>query len=709
MGLPRAIKTPGRTAQILAGRGIFEPALLAVLAVAATYLLCAYPYLPTEKIPGDLGDARFNLYVLEHTFRLIADWNVSYQSPGFYYPYPGVLLFSDTHAGSVPFYVLFRSLGFSEFSSFKLWIFVGYLLTFLAGYYALRRFQFAPLPAFVAAIVFAFSLPSLAQIGHAQLVYRPGIPLAFLGLWNFLRSGLLKHLCWVVGWVSFQFLCSVYLGVFLLLALAAFAACSVLVNRRLHPPSALLSRTIQDLRSSQASEGIRRWYPAAIALFAAACAVLLLLTHQHWAAVYDFSRPWSEVSDMLPRPQSYFLMSILPYWKGLYLALIKADVPAAHEHNMFVGVGAFSLFVVGSVAAAFHDVPSNAGRISKAALLTLAVLFLFLTKFGNYSLYYLISSLPGINSIRAVTRICLVMVFPAALVIAAGVDVLLRSRPQASSLTVLCLMLVTVAAEIVMVGKDSFRAGEANLRVSEIVDQARKKSAGIANPILFVREGSEAPYNAHLDAMLAAQELGWPTVNGYSGHAVPGYSYVSTCETPTRQIEAYQSWRKTHGIGPDLDRESFLARLVMVGWPDCRPGDVGDIDGLGPAPKPGLAKFISLKPVSLEQRQSQIAFEIVIRNNSDERLHVHSFRPVRASWRFVEVDAKSEEKGSWDTRMQLARDILPHSQTNVALTAELPKKPGNYRLQVSLVSELGFWFYDNGSEILQFEQTITVR
>ena len=128
-----------------------------------------HPYLVTRTVPGDLGDARFNLYILEHTFKWMGDRSLSYISPGIFYPYPGTMFFSDTHTGSALFYVIFRALGKSEFTSFTLWFYIGYLLTFVASYYTLLHFKFKPLAAVTAAIIFSFSLPSLAQYGHAQL------------------------------------------------------------------------------------------------------------------------------------------------------------------------------------------------------------------------------------------------------------------------------------------------------------------------------------------------------------------------------------------------------------------------------------------------------------------------------------------------------------------------------------------------------------
>jgi hypothetical protein len=120
-----------------------------------------------------------------------------------------------------------------------------------------------------------------------------------------------------------------------------------------------------------------------------------------------------------------------------------------------------------------------------------------------------------------------------------------------------------------MLRKSRFSAWESETRTNAIINEARRKSVGVENPILFVMEGNEAPYIAHLDAMLSAQQLGWPTANGYSGNQVPGYQYRSACDSPARQVAAYENWRRLHPVGQEISANDFMKRLVMVGWPNC--------------------------------------------------------------------------------------------------------------------------------------------
>lgn len=165
----------------LSGRG--QPAAASWLLPAAIFMAVAtlvvfVPILTSPRdVPGDLGDARFNIFLLEHLHRRMTGHEASLLSPGFFYPYPYTLAFSDMHLGSGIAYSLLRLTGFDEYDALRGWIVLGYMLSFLAACHALVRLLSVP-PWFAAIGAFgaAFSLPALVQMGHAQLIWRIGIP-----------------------------------------------------------------------------------------------------------------------------------------------------------------------------------------------------------------------------------------------------------------------------------------------------------------------------------------------------------------------------------------------------------------------------------------------------------------------------------------------------------------------------------------------------
>ena len=75
-------------------------------------LVCFAPmYASATDVPGDLGDARFNIYILEHVYRWLTGQAPSLLSPPMFHPYPNTLGFSDNHAGSALVHAGFRALG----------------------------------------------------------------------------------------------------------------------------------------------------------------------------------------------------------------------------------------------------------------------------------------------------------------------------------------------------------------------------------------------------------------------------------------------------------------------------------------------------------------------------------------------------------------------------------------------------------------------
>ena len=77
-------------------------------------LLFWYTFLPLigapnlSSIPGDRGDARFNLYLLEHSYKYVSGQESGFWDVGFFYPHQNVLAYSDNFF-SAPSWFMFPS------------------------------------------------------------------------------------------------------------------------------------------------------------------------------------------------------------------------------------------------------------------------------------------------------------------------------------------------------------------------------------------------------------------------------------------------------------------------------------------------------------------------------------------------------------------------------------------------------------------------
>ncbi|SDR39567.1 hypothetical protein SAMN05444161_3471 [Rhizobiales bacterium GAS191] len=669
--------------------------------------IVAGPMLAQGNLPGDLGDTRFNTYILEHVYRWLLGLEPHLLAPGLYYPFPDAIFFSDTHAGTAFIYAVFRALGAPRFLAFDLWFFAGYVATYLAAHYAFARMGAGAVTAGLGAAIFTFSLPSLAQFNHCQLVYRCGVPLAMLHLWEGLRGGSARDLLLSAFWLCVQTLISVYLGFFLFLLMAAFTVVLPLSTWRSRDWQATARLAGQGLARIVRVPGKGDVALLLATAAAGAATVALLWFYGHTSRLYGMARSWEEISSMLPRPGSYLVMDLLSYWYGPS-HMLSGVLPMRPEHQMFMGVGVALLFLAGIVTLVVR--PRAARNLPAGAmLLALAVLVLATLSIHGHSFYAVLVHVPGLNAIRAVTRIIVVLMFPVAMIAVVGLRGLAEEvRPIALGRLAALICGLAALYEVAMAGRLMFSADAAQRRVDAVIAEARRLQGGVEQPILaLVGQDGEM---THLDGELAAQELGWPTVNGYSGSVPPGSYGQPNCNYAIRHFGAFDFWRKEHKLDGSPSISQLLRRTVFVGWPDCR--GVGILDNtisvsIGHPPSNGLPEKVILTSGELQRREDLIAFTVHIRNASDELMPMISAAPIRVAWRFVPDDERVVGQG-WSKGEALLGDIAPGAEQSLVITDELPRQAGSYRLQVSLVANGLYWFHDKGMRILTIPEPVAV-
>jgi len=634
-----------------------------------------------RSVPGDLGDARFNSVILEHLFQRATGDARSLWSPPFFYPATGVLAFSDNHFGSGIVYIVLRWLGLGRELAFDGWFAIGCLLNFAAMHAAMRKLDFSSFASAVAAFIFAFSLPAFAQETHAQLTYRFAVPLAWLALVQFARERRWVRLAQLAGWGSLQFYFSIYLGVFTAYLIAASAVTMLLPGLR-------------PVRSRR--NGARRDAPAPALLVILVCAIAtgyLLFKYQTISKIYGFVRSPVDVLTMLPWPQSYLLAdhSTLYRWIGERIGA----VPMRHEHQMFMGVAPIVLALCG-LAGSRGDAFSPRRQLAWLCLITLALLVAATLQLNGRSLYELAMRLPGVSSIRAVSRIVLVMALPVAVMTAAGVEKLehdLAPRWMLSALIVTALSAETLSYQPTRTPIETWRE-----RLAPIAAAAAHSTIR-ADSVLYVTGRSGEPfYMTELDGMLMAQDLKIPTLNGYSGNAPPGYLHPEPCVSPAVRIHAIaRPLLARQGMSP----ESLIARTIWLPGETCPIRNLPTGIAMKPIPEE-TARSIRLEATLADEDPRGLALVVRIRNEGKEILHGLSGigEPLRLSWRFVPqaVDSSLPEP-AWDARHDLNVSIAPGETEQVSLTIPPPQTSGLYELQFTLVAEGYKWLHDLGMPI----------
>jgi hypothetical protein len=126
-----------------------------------------------QRMQVNLGDSRFNNYILEHSYRWLigAPLHTEFWNPPFFYPARNVTAYSDLLLSVAPLYVVFRAVGFLPDTSFQLWMIACSGLNYLVAFHLLhRRFRLGAAAACAGAILFAFGAPRINQAGHQQLL-----------------------------------------------------------------------------------------------------------------------------------------------------------------------------------------------------------------------------------------------------------------------------------------------------------------------------------------------------------------------------------------------------------------------------------------------------------------------------------------------------------------------------------------------------------
>lgn len=537
---------------------VFVTPLLVLCIGVFGYLMPAIGYF--TMMPGDLGDARFNSVILEHGYQWLIGKVPELWSPGFFYPFERILAFSDNHFGSLWSYAAVRLIGAPRELSFQIWFLVGCVLNYAAGYWMLRRMGFDDLGASCGAFVFAFALPVLHQEGHAQLTYRFAIPLAILAWWRVVEQKSLIDVFTLLLWLSVQFLCSIYLGVFLGYLLVAMSIAYLLL--KVYMPRQ--GSSDMGCRGAESLAQARNVFLMVLALFVSGIAVWMLSHYQSVSMEYQVSRPMEVLDSLTPRLSSYLMAdrSALTGW----LVRGVADFPMRPEHQMFIGLGTLALVFFGLISLArAGGLPTSSRSLGAISAISILILVGMSVVVSGYSFYFYIVRIPGLDAIRAVSRIILVILLPVSVLVAMGVSWLRgRFTSVVGGGLVTVAVIGLVSAETVFYSPQHFARDLWETRQSElgwVIGQPPSEDV-----VIYVTQRKEEPfYLTELDAMIYAQDHKLKTLNGYSGSTPPGYVYPEPCVSVADRLAGYFQFRQV----PIEEQKKMIDQVRLVEMQPC--------------------------------------------------------------------------------------------------------------------------------------------
>jgi hypothetical protein len=639
-------------------------------------------------MPGNVGDARLNNYFLENIFQFISGRVPSLWHLTFFYPFPWVLGFSDNLLGSAPVYLVARAAGAASDTAFQIWFLVGYGVNFAAAYYALRRLGGSVLAASLGAVIFAFALPTSAHADHAQLHYRFGIPIALVFFAEFLHQKSLRKLMAACVWLVWQFYVGIYMGFFALVFMVLMLLSHVFSSSSRPLLSGLRAQVSAPARYLMSLPRRDRIGVLVCLVVLLAVLVLLFIPYLKVKAVYGTTRPWWEISSMLPRPQSYFLSDGSWIWSSPSNALFTA-LPMRHEHQMFVGLVPLLLAVAGVVAGLRSGMPYAV----KLMVSAMGLMILITLNIGGASLWMLFHGLPLASAIRAMTRFDQVLLFPIGVLAMIALDALRRRINAGPALAVSVVIFAAGIAEMALHGSNSSAKAEWRLRIA--VAEARVPKDLPKDAILFTSQRNGPIDAGEVDAMWVALRRGVPTMNGYSGSMPPGASWQfgTDCSEVVRRLRSYQSL--LHAPNREEQYRALMSRVVLVGFDSCDQKQLTERPPISIADRPYSAEEVTHLSYAIARMDPKVGEAVVtIRNTADFPFAVWSDigRPLRMSWRYL--DGLGKPMSGWESRKDLSQDIPAQSEIQVVLPLQIPT--GAASLEVTMVQELTFWLHDQG-------------
>ena len=506
--------------------------------VVVVYAVWARVLPPFGQLPGDIGDTRFNMYALEHSYQWLIG-NSSLWNMQMFWPLNGTSAFSEMHLGSVIFYSVPRLLGLERYEAMQVWFASGLYLTLFSAYFAARWMRYSAAASALVAIVFTCALPITAQAGHAQLVQRWAAPWAIVAVIGMSRSVLMRrsHLFVFAVSISLQFLLS-----------PGTAIATIYVSIFIWIASVWLGTSVKDFREVRTDK--RQLLTTVSGVSVIAIFTYVALRYSQFKNVYGITREKLEVWEFSPTLKSLFLADHSHVWNRYSYRLVIDS--GRNETQLFIGLALISFLVIGiSGVRSKRDV-----RLS--LLLGSVLVFITTIRVGDSSGFIYLANIPGFDSVRTPGRFMLIQLFPIGLVAASGFDALVTSRHKLFQLLAVLLLVFMVREyskiDLMRISKSDLNAPTEQMveRVSERINSANRDQFDA----FFVLDDAEHNrFMLDLDAITASQILDIPTLNGYSGFIPFGYENVTTCKDLDKMFDEILK----------IDPAAKLSRIAVIG------------------------------------------------------------------------------------------------------------------------------------------------
>ena len=447
-------------------------------------------------MPGDKGDSRLVNYILEHGHNFLTGKTTNYWDAPFMYPEKMTMAYSENLIGAVPLYSLFRIFKFDRETSFQLWFLSLFVLNFICAYWALKKWTDSRLLSSVGAYIFAFSIFILTHINHAQVFPRFAIPLIIYWFWNWIKNKNLSSFYLLTAGIVYQFYCGIYLGFFIVYILLFVFITYLMVYR---------------------DKQLLPWLKEGKNIFKHLLTIIIGLLF-----LIPMFIPYIEISSSSGYRDFEEVLSYIPTWRSYFSAIPESAIwRFLSWHIREQGGNWWELFLfpgllayLGILLFPFAYKKATNKKELVFILLSLLLLVVFTLNINGFTLYKLFFNLPGFGSMRALNRIINAEIFLIVLLMVAVLKVYETSKWKN---VLLLLPLLVIIDNSTSYWERRYQKQEVQQREKETKDRIQKYITG--NKAIAYQHynllGQEA--FAHIDVMIACQDLNVPCVNAYTG------------------------------------------------------------------------------------------------------------------------------------------------------------------------------------------------
>jgi hypothetical protein len=637
-------------------------------------------------MPGDMTDNRLNNYFLEHGFKWLVGQQNSFWDAPFFYPASQVMTLSDNHLGTLLIYSSFRLLKFSQETSYQLWMLVLYTLNFFSAVYILKKMKFNVVGTSIGAYFFAFSLPASQYFGHEQFLPRFAIPFAIYFTLRFMKDGDIRSYSILCCSVVYQFYCSIYMGYFLTLGVIAIILSCVLIRFSDEPALSILYGDSKAL------------YVRLLVTVTSVLLLLPLMYPYYLRSKTSNKNSWELIADSLPKIKSYLLpVDSSLAWKWLLPIL---DTSALGGARLFFGIFPI-LALIAITLVCLRFMKTRSLKTELVVIVAIVIITIQTLNISGYSMYKLLYFLPGVSSIRVVSRVVLIDLFLLSILLASVITLvsdLLKKASMSIKLIATSILIVLFILDQLIIAADipHYSKLESQSRYNKVVSRILSKDPSSKVFVYLPEDSHDDPVVDTLDAMLAAQVLNIPTVNGYSGYWPKDYRInINRKDVCSGLIKWIGMSKHNNSAGSS---EQLLDNLTVIGGESCTPqGRLPSYSYYdGQMPKEAFMADIRLPHpnISVAKGVRSLLIPLQIQNISTIKWPASA---ISVAFRWLTDGGKP--MGEYKAHGSLYFDLAPGKISAYDLQVIPPSAAGKYLLELDLVQKNITSFHQKGSQI----------